>query len=120
MYWEIPQIKNQRYAITQIKFNDVILVIDPNDPEQMTYQDTLEKCEENNIEFQNQTFPTFVQELKDRFIGKKSQSKIFTEKERHYIINSNLAVMYQWWGQFTNFMQGLPFREDSGRERNRL
>ena len=71
-YNYIPEIKNHKYTVTQIKFNyedkDIILVIDPNDRVNIDYKDIQKLCKENDIEFKNQSFGGLVVQLKDNFL----------------------------------------------------
>ena len=90
-YNYIPEIKNHKYTVTQIKFNfedkDIILVIDPNDRVNIDYKDILKLCKENDIEFKNQSFGGLVVQLKDKFFNSKSIRHIFTKEERKAILD---------------------------------
>ena len=90
-YNYIPDIKNQKYNVTQIKFNyndkDIILVIDPNDRVNICYKGVKKLCLENEIEFTNQTFGALVISLKEKFFNSKSIRHIFTKEERKAIID---------------------------------
>ena len=85
-YNYIPDIKNNKYSVTQININfndkDIILVIDPNDRVNITYKDVQKLCLENDIEFSNQSFGGLVIILKDNFFKSKSIRHIFTKEER--------------------------------------
>jgi len=71
-YNYIPEIKNNKYIFTLIKFNhlmkDIILVIDPNDRVNMDYKDVKQLCDDNKIIFTNQSFGAFVVQLKEKFL----------------------------------------------------
>ena len=90
-YNYIPEIKNQKYTITQITFNyqdkDIILVIDPNDRVNIDYKDVQKLCKENDIEFKNQSFGGLVVQLKDKFFNSKSIRHVFTKEERKAILD---------------------------------
>jgi hypothetical protein len=70
-YNYIPKIKNQQYNVTQIHYNkdnvDIVLAIDPNDPNMMTYKDIQALCVKAKIEFRNQSFGALVQQMKENF-----------------------------------------------------
>ena len=88
-YNYIPEIKNNKYTITQIKFNfeqsDVILAIDPNDCKVITYKRIQQLCTKHKIEFKNQTFGNLVRELREKFFNEKSIRHNFTVEERKNI-----------------------------------
>ena len=50
-----------------------IFVVDPNDAIHVNYKMVLHFCLKNNVEFKNQTFPSFIRELKDIHIKNKSK-----------------------------------------------
>ena len=86
LYEYVPKIKNQKYAVIRIDFNQndqkVILVVDPNDQHIMTYKDIQKICVDTKLEFKNQSFGAIVSELKDKFFNAKSIRHTFTKEER--------------------------------------
>jgi 5-methylcytosine-specific restriction protein A len=90
-YNYIPEIKNNKYNFTLIKFNyqdkDIIMVIDPNDRVNLDYKDVKKLCDDNKIIFTNQSFGAFVVQLKDKFFNSKSIRHIFTKEERKAILD---------------------------------
>ena len=91
MYNYIPEILNHRYTITQIKFKkddkDIILVIDPNIEHNMTYKDVRQLCNNEKIEFRNQSFSQFTKELSKRFFNSKQQRHQPTKEERQQLLD---------------------------------
>ena len=50
-----------------------IFVVDPNDAIHVNYKMVIHFCLKNKVEFKNQTFPSFIRELKDIHIKNKSK-----------------------------------------------
>ena len=48
----------------------------------ITYKKIMQLCKDHEIEFNNQTFPTFVRQLRDRKINEEHKRKVFTKAER--------------------------------------
>ena len=86
LYNYIPKVKNQKFAITAIHFNlddrNVYLAIDPNDARAISYKDVKTYCEQNDVVFSNQSFGSFVKELRDDFFSEKSKRVSFTKEQR--------------------------------------
>jgi 5-methylcytosine-specific restriction protein A len=86
-YDYIPKIKNQQYNVTQIHYNkdniDIVLAIDPNDPNMMTYKDIQALCVKAKIEFRNQSFGALISQMKEKFLNSKSIRHNFTKEERN-------------------------------------
>ena len=87
----IPKVKNQKYIITEIYYNnddqDIVLTIDPNDNKLMTYKDIKILCEKVKIEFKNQSFGGLIKQLKEQFLSSDSIRHIFTKDERTQLYN---------------------------------
>ena len=82
LYYYIPEIRNHRYAITQIKYKNIILVIDPNIEQGMTYKDVRNLCKKTEVEFTNQSMSHLVKQLKIRFFDSKPQRHQLNKEER--------------------------------------
>ena len=82
LYNYIPEIHNHRYAITQIKYKNIILVIDPNIEQGMTYKDVRNLCKKTEVEFTNQSMSHLVKQLKIRFFDSKPQRHQLNKEER--------------------------------------
>ena len=85
-YNYIPTIKNNKFQVIRINFKlegkDITLEIDPNDTRNITYKDISKLCSKHGIEFQNQPFGTFIQQLKDKVLNAKSKRHAFSKEER--------------------------------------
>ena len=85
-YNYIPTIKNKKFQVVRIKFKlhdkDITLEIDPNDTRSLTYKDVQKLCHKHEVEFENQPFGTFIQQLKAKILDKKSKRHAFTKAER--------------------------------------
>ena len=85
-YDYIPTTRNNRFQTTRIYFKlegkDITLEIDPNDTRNITYKDINKLCLKHGIEFQNQPFGTFIQQLKDKILNLKSKRHALTKEER--------------------------------------
>ena len=85
-YNYIPTIKNNKFQVIRINFKlqgkDITLEIDPNDTRNITYKDISKLCMKYGIEFQNQPFGTFIQQLKDQVLHAKTKRHVFTKAER--------------------------------------
>jgi 5-methylcytosine-specific restriction protein A len=82
----IPEVLNQRYTITQIKYTkdnrDIILVVDPNLDHNLTFKDVRTFCNNTEIEFTNQSFSHLIKQLKTRFLETKTPRHQATKEER--------------------------------------
>lgn len=83
-------ISSNKSAITKFEFtlNDkkYILVEDPNNIALINYKEIKELCDKYKIEFKNQSFTTFINSLKTRFIDEKNGRKHFNQDERKEIL----------------------------------
>ena len=65
------------------------LFADKNDKLEIDHKGIKELCVKNEIEFKNQTFPSIVRTLKDRFLNHKYERKVFTKEERLVFLNEH-------------------------------
>jgi hypothetical protein len=86
LYNYIPKVKNQKFAITAIHFDmdgrNVYLAIDPNDTRTISYKGIKNLCERHDVEFSNQSFGSFIKELRDDFFNEKSKRVAFSKEQR--------------------------------------
>jgi len=85
----IPAIKNHKFAVTEIRFrlgeSDILLDSDPNDIHNINYKTVQELCNKTNTEFKNQSFGSFIKNLKERFYNKRNIRQTFKKEERQLI-----------------------------------
>ena len=55
----------------------------------ITHHKIHQLCKENEIDFKNQTLPSFVRSLKDKFCNFRHKRKDFTEGERKAFLRKN-------------------------------
>ena len=88
IYNYIPgTIKNQQYNMTYIHFNynesNIHLYVDPNfENEVCNYKDVKIQCEKLNLEFNNQTFGTMINQVKRRYFDNINVRYNFKAEER--------------------------------------
>ena len=83
----VPHIKrsnrnNITYMTVKNEKLQYHLFADRNDLSQITHHKIQQLCKENEIEFKNQTLPSFVRTLKNKFLNFRHKRKDFTEGER--------------------------------------
>ena len=61
---------------------NIYLAIDPNDTRTISYKGIKILCERHNVEFSNQSFGSFIKELRDDFFHEKSKRVAFTLDQR--------------------------------------
>jgi hypothetical protein len=69
--------------------NDGIIHIytaDPNEIHVITYKEVKFLCEKNEIEWKNQTFMQYVNQMKNKFFNAKNERSIFTTSQRQAIL----------------------------------
>jgi hypothetical protein len=86
IYNYIPDIQNHRYVITQIKYKNLVLVIDPNIEQGMNYKDVRTLCNKTDIEFTNQSVSHLIKQLKIRFFDAKPSRHQPTKEERRGLL----------------------------------
>jgi 5-methylcytosine-specific restriction protein A len=83
-------ISSNKSAIHKFEFcigeKKFILVEDPNDIINIDYKRIKELCDKYQIEFKNQSFTTFINTLKIKFIDEKNGRKHFNQDERNDIL----------------------------------
>jgi hypothetical protein len=92
----IPSSKSIKATKSQItkfeyKLNNKHYIIcqDPNNIKHMNWAIVKELCLKHNIEFKNQTFPSFILEKREELLNKKSERTVFTKEQRdEYLIKS--------------------------------
>jgi hypothetical protein len=68
------------------KKTNIMLEIDPNrETRKLTYKDIKQMCEKFEIVFENQSFGTFVMQLRNKFFNKNCLRHAFTKEERQRI-----------------------------------
>ena len=73
------------YTIHKTKY---IFVQDPNDVDIITWRKVQELCKIKDIPFKNQTFLSFIKEVRTKLINKKSERYTFTEEEKRHIYDN--------------------------------
>ena len=81
-YKYIPAIKNDKYNITQIHIKQFNIYLVAFNEKKFTYQQIQELCKTHKIEWKNQTFTSFVYQLKKNFFESKNIRHTFTKDER--------------------------------------
>ena len=76
------KMKYQKSKCTRLVYKSIILEVDPNDQRAVTWKDVRTLCEQNKVDFKNQTLPSLVKEMRDRFYNSKSIRHVFTPEER--------------------------------------
>jgi hypothetical protein len=95
IYGVIPRIKNLKYKVTSIDIStgkygsedpflakNILLTMDPNDTRLITYKDVMALCDKHGIEFENQSFGTFIKQVRKKFENRESVRKKKTPEER--------------------------------------
>jgi hypothetical protein len=89
IYNTIPtNMKNHKIAITEFhdEIHNVIVAIDPNDTKKYNYKMVKQICDEKGIEFANQSFPSVVKQMRNKFM--KVQRQCFSKEFRAGIYES--------------------------------
>ena len=91
---KVPHIKrsnrnNKTYMTVKNDKLQYHLFADRNDLSQITHHKIQQLCKENEIDFKNQTLPSFVRSLKDKFLNFRHKRKDFTEGERKAFLRKN-------------------------------
>lgn len=79
---------NKNISKFSITINNVLyyFVVDPSDIRNASYKEVKALCEKNDIEFKNQSFTSFLMELKNKFLDMKNKRREFTPDERKQIL----------------------------------
>ena len=92
----VPIIKrSKKTVITELhyKFNKdamVYLFGDQNDKSlELDYKKIQKLCKDNDVEFKNQTLPSLVVQLREKYINEQNVRKVFTSLEREDFLNKN-------------------------------
>lgn len=94
LYKKIPNPSNitcfnKNISKFSITINNILyyFVVDPSDIRLgVSYKEVRDLCEKNEIEFKNQSFTSFLMELKNKFLDMKNKRHGFTEEERKQIL----------------------------------
>ena len=74
LYSTIPSnIKNHKISVIEFfdEINKVIIAIDPNDTKNYDYTMVKQICDDKNIDFSNQSFPSVVKQMRKTFASSK-------------------------------------------------
>jgi 5-methylcytosine-specific restriction protein A len=86
IYNVIPMICNRKYNIVKINFEwkgkKIMLTIDPNDLELMSWKRIKELCSQHKQEFKNQSFSQLISELKQKHFDTVTARHRFSKEER--------------------------------------
>jgi len=86
IYNFIPQVRNKKSNHVKIIFDYggkiIYLVVDPNDPEICDYKRIRSLCTEHKVEFKNQSFSQFINQIKNKHYDTSVQRHKFTKAER--------------------------------------
>jgi 5-methylcytosine-specific restriction endonuclease McrA len=95
LYNVIPTVRNQKFKITSIKVapkgkghtnpflnKNLLLVVDPNDTDTVSYREVRDLCSKHGVLFKNQSFSQLVKQIRQELEERKSKRHTFTEKER--------------------------------------
>ena len=95
----ICKTRSQGTRIIEIDYNSNLLCLNPNynivievNDDELTYmnwKDMKKICDDNGIEFRNQSMPTIVNQIKDKVMKIKSERILFTQEERLQIKNKS-------------------------------
>ena len=83
---EKSNIKKFEYKINKKHY---YIVIDPNDLSIINWKKIKAMCEKHEVPFRNQTFLSFIKEVRTNLINKKSERHLFTNEERYNIFNTS-------------------------------
>ena len=74
---------------SKTEFIHYIIIQDPNDISIITWKRVQELCKKHDVPFKNQTFLSFIKEVRSKIISKKSERYVFTEEERRAIYDNS-------------------------------
>ena len=63
-----------------------LFTADPNEIHVITYKQVKYLCEQNEIEWKNQTYLPFIKKLKTKFFNEKEERIIFTKEQRQAVL----------------------------------
>ena len=66
-------IKPSKESKNKFLKQNLLLEVDPNDTEKITYKDIQGYCVKHGVEFRNQSFGSLIKELRTRFYDKKTK-----------------------------------------------
>ena len=93
LYNVIPSVRNQKFSVTSIKVSprfkaktnclskNLLLVVDPNDTNKISYREIRELCNKHKIPFKNQSFSQLIKQIRENFFGQKTKRQVFTKKK---------------------------------------
>ena len=86
LYKVIPEVRNRKSNHIRIDFEyegkSIKLLVDPNDLEICNYKRIIALCKDHDIEFKNQSFNQFINQIKNRHFDTSIERYIFTKAER--------------------------------------
>lgn len=83
-------IISNKINITQFSYNinkqNYIFCLDPNDEIHINYKMVMYYCIKNNIDWKNQSFPSFIRQMKDKHFEKKSERINITDEIKNKLL----------------------------------